>query len=73
MLSTLGEIIPFIIMVTLYALQRILDIILLGINLSLIKDLVSLTMYITIHMTDFTQFYYKYLYLLITGKYSPAF
>lgn len=73
MLSTLGEIIPFIITVTLYALQRILDIILLGINLSLIKDLVSLTMYITIHMTDFTQFYYKYLYLLITGKYSPAF
>ena len=30
-------------------------------------------MYITIHTTDFTQFYYKYLYLLITGKYSPEF
>lgn len=73
MLSTLGEIIPFIIMVTLYALQRILDIILLGISLSIKIDLASLTMYITIHMTDFTQFYYKYLYLLITGKYPPAF
>lgn len=73
MLSTLGEIIPFIIMVTLYALQRILDIILLGISLSIKIDLAFLTMYITIHMTDFTQFYYKYLYLLITGKYSPAF